>query len=400
MSQRWLASVGLIFTACAVSCSPSAGEPAASNSQKIIHGKTSPSDQDFTVLIVHTTPNSDLFESCSGSLLASNLVLTARHCVSATVDQAFGCDEQGKLVGGGSGGTVQGDFDPASLYVFIGNTAPAFNQGKISADARGKKIFHDDSKILCSHDLALIVLDTMIPNAQIVPIRLDSPPVEGELFTAIGWGVTTTSPMPAMRQMRSGVKVLKVGPDPGDQLIPPIGPGDFEVGEAICQGDSGGPAYAEATNSVMGVVSRGGNGSTSATDPSAGCIAAQNDYTQTSPFKDLILSAFAEAGQDPWMEGGPDPRLAKFAEKCAANEDCRSNACIASACSQDCSTDKCPSGYDCSAQMGQKLCIAHVDPPAEKGCAASPLKSDTSYGAVAAMAALGLVAASARRKRR
>src|SRR6185312_7685939 len=105
----------------------------------------------------------------------------------------------------------------------------------------------------------------------------------------------------------------------------------------------------------------------------------QNDYTQTAPFKDMILSAYEEAGQDPWLEGQPDPRLAKFSEMCAANEDCRSNICNAAACAQDCTTDKCPTGYDCAAQMGTKICVTHVDAPA-KGCAASPGRDDTQFG--------------------
>ena len=399
MWLRWLASVGLVFTACAVACSPSAGERESNTTEKIIRGKTSPDTQDFTILLVHTDLSSS-FESCSGTLLAPNLVLTARHCVSKTVDQPFGCDEMGHLIGGGTGGTVGADFDPKQLYVFIGNKAPDFTTPMLKADARGVKIFHDTSKILCSHDLALVLLDTKIPTAQIAPVRLDSPPVEGELFTAIGWGVTTTTSMPAMRQMRAGVKVLKVGPSPGDAVTPPIGPGDFEVGEAICQGDSGGPAYAESSSSVIGVVSRGGNGTSSATDPSAGCIAAQNDYTQVAPFKDMILTAYSEAGQDPWIEGQPDPRLAKFSEACTASTDCRSNICNTTYCSQDCSTDKCPSGYDCSAQKGQKICVTHVDPPPAKGCAASPRREDPPGFALAAMAAFGLVAASIRRRRK
>ena len=71
---------------------------------------------------------------------------------------------------------------------------------------------------------------------------------------------------------------------------------------------------------VTGTVSRGGNGATpNPTDPSATCIQASNIYTETSPFKSLILQGYTASGQDPWPEGGPDPRLAKFGIGCAQN---------------------------------------------------------------------------------
>ncbi|MDB5220245.1 MAG: hypothetical protein JWO86_8172, partial [Myxococcaceae bacterium] len=34
----------------------------------------------------------------------------------------------------------------------------------------------------------------------------------------------------------------------------------------------------------------------------------KNVFTKASSFKDLILAAYAKAGQDPWNEGAPDPR--------------------------------------------------------------------------------------------
>ena len=41
------------------------------------------------------------------------------------------------------------------------------------------KLYHDDGTNLCNHDLALILLDSQIPNAPISPIRLDGPPTAG-----------------------------------------------------------------------------------------------------------------------------------------------------------------------------------------------------------------------------
>ena len=146
--------------------------------------------------------------------------------------------------------------------------------------------------------------------------------------------------------------------------------GEFMVGESICEGDSGGPALDTDTGAIIGVVSRGGNGQVSQTNPSAGCVGVDtiNLYTETTPFKDLIMQAFQSAGAEPWVEGGPDPRLAKFGATCDGNAACRSNICLTDkkTCSQSCADgSKCPSGYECN---GSKICA--VPAPASSGCAA------------------------------
>ena len=369
----------------------------------IIKGKDSPATQDAVILLVSTDGG---FGSCSGTLIAPNLVLTARHCVSKTADVAFACDIKGNLVNF-SGAQIGADHPANRLLVFTGPDRPTFG-GNVMVAAKGTKVFHDDSTTLCSHDLALVLLDKDIPNAQIAPIRLDGPPVEGETFTAVGWGVTDTTSSPSKRQQREAIKIQKVGPAnwPGE----PVPPNDFLVGESICSGDSGGPALATDTNAVIGVVSRGGNGKNDPNDPSVGCIGAENFYSSTAPQKDLILQAFAEAGHEPWIEGGPDPRLAKTGEPCTQDAECRSNACITvdnvSFCTADCSADPsvCPTGYDCKAQNGGQQCVPHKDapPPAtttyKVGCAAAGT-GGMGDGAILALGVLGAAIAGLRRRR-
>ncbi len=399
-----LALIALAGAAC--SSSPDSGSveeaPSGVTSSKIINGKTSPSSQDAVIMLIHTDLKS-YFASCSGTLIAPNLVLTARHCVSTTTDAAFGCDSNGNLAPGSTGGKVGSDFDPKDLYVFTGNKRPAFDQGKVNAQAHGQKIFHDDSKILCSHDLSLVLLDTSIDGAQILPVRLDGPPKDGELMTAVGWGVTTAESIPATRQQRTDIKVQHVGPY--EKGFDQVGPNDFEVGESICSGDSGGPSISQDTNAVMGVVSRGGNGQSDPNNPAVGCTGADtmNDYTQTAPFKDLILQAYSEAGQDPWNEGGPDPRLAKLGGDCSADTDCQSNMCVDSKCSQDCSTDACPDGYTCQSDGDRKVCKSA---PAKSGCAVAPMpgsgseRSNDGARTLGVALALGVGAIFARKRRR
>lgn len=383
-----------------VACS-SAPEPTAESRARIIHGVDSTADQNAVVLIFIK----DWDEFCSGTLLAPNLVLTARHCVSRTQMVSFGCDAQGHVLGV-SGAQVQADYPVGDLEVFVGlwRADPSY----APPSAIGTKVFHDSSTNLCGHDVSLILLDRDIANAPIAPVRLDDSVTVGETLTAVGWGVTEKELAPTVRKQRANVKIVAVGPDTGGGAVQPTPPNDFRVGESICAGDSGGPALDSQTGAVVGVTSRGGNGQApNMNDPSVECIGATNFYTQTSAYKDLILAAFAEAGHDPWVEGGPDPRKAKFGEPCATGGDCRSAICATYKqappfCSQDCSSDptSCPSGYDCKDPGdGSKACLPHEDakpaPPANAGgCALSSGAPGASW-AWLALAALAL-----RRRRR
>jgi MYXO-CTERM domain-containing protein len=406
-SQRFASSrrvLGSSFAMVAIAACSSAppSDLTASTSSEIIHGTTSDASQDSVVLIEQLNGASS--GACSGVLLASNLVMTARHCVSNLTSAAYSCDANGN-----GSGQLGSDLVPGLLFVYTGSTRPP-GWGS-PAPARGKKIIHDGSNILCNHDLALIVLDTDIPNAQIASIRLDSPPTMTDTVRAVGWGMTDTMIEPPQRMQRTGIPIRAVGPATTMPLATP--PSYVMVGEAFCEGDSGGPGFAESTGAVIGIVSAGNNGAPKPSNapPWYACLdepgyPANNLYSRVDAFKDVILSAYMEAGHDPWLEGQPDPRLAKFNDACGANTDCQSNLCLVDpksqqgTCTQDCSMSACPATYDCvsNKDLGAKVCEPHVNPPAptKSGCSASP----SSGGAgVWAIAAIGLALARRRRAR-
>jgi hypothetical protein len=296
-------ALGLGLVALATgACGPS-GELAQQShtdrvSSAIIHGTDSDPSEDAVVLVMHydAIQIGGAAAGCSGTLLTPRLVLTARHCV-ATTDESAACDSAGTPT---FGGAISGDHLAAKMYAFVGPQRPDFLTG-LDKGARGVEIIDDASKTLCNHDLALVLLDRALPGARTSAVRLEGGPRAEETVRVVGWGVTERSPNPETRQHRGGVKVLAVGP--ADAL----GPSEFKLGESGCAGDSGGPAFAESTGALLGVLSRGGNGSGATPGDPAACLGAENVFTSAAAFKDLIVGAYAKAGQDPWREGEPDP---------------------------------------------------------------------------------------------
>jgi hypothetical protein len=302
------------------------------NRAPIINGVPSTATDDAAVGVAIMSGGS-FAGFCSGVLVAENIVLTARHCVSQT-DEGAACTKDGKPI---DGGKVYSDHKPGDLQILVGSKA------SFTFDAVGIKIFHSDVANLCNNDIGIIILDHKLTGAKLASIRLDSPPIKGDTITAVGWGQSNNSTGYGRRR-RADIPVTAVGPA-SSSIGGNVGPAEFAIGEGICSGDSGGPALDTKTGAVIGMVSRGTNGApyTPSTDPPTTlCVdtpdyKTHNIYTRTDGFKDLILAAFAEAGAEPWLEGGPDPRKAKLGEACDGPDACRSALCIAVDGKQICS---------------------------------------------------------------
>jgi MYXO-CTERM domain-containing protein len=406
-----LALIATLATACSAAPDP-AGEPVETNAGRIINGVASGPDDDFTVAIYQTDASGAVMGACTGSLVAENLVLTARHCVATMpASQGIRCAGTGATI---SGAKVGANLDPARLAIATGSTRSINPVNGIPSNvvAHGAKIYTPPGNTLCNSDLAMIQLDTPLVGAMLVPLRLDAPPLHNERITSIGWGVVSnTIDFPTTRQRRANVLVQTVGPIGGSG--DGIGPNEFQVGESICEGDSGGPAFAQSTSAVIGVVSRGGNGQPSSqTTPAASCTGTQasNLYTRVDGWKDWILSCFADSGATAWLEGQPDPRLTpkgNFGDACSGPENCVSALCIGfgagTQCTQTCDAGSpCPAGYSCTAAGGQSLCAPSSATSSKGGCSVAPKNADASSGVFALSAAVvGLaLAGAARRSRR
>jgi hypothetical protein len=414
IANRALPVLTLTVLSCLAACSSTSGEVADAERTGNVHsavikGKPSDASQDAVVLLVHYDPadRASGVGECTGTLIASNLLLTARHCVADT-DAYAACKADGTPI---AAGAVRGNHKASSMYVFTGKDRPDFSGGsQIKPAGVGKQILDDGGKNLCNHDIALIVLDKPIENVPIAPIRLDGDVSKGELVTAVGLGVTDKTQQPAQRQQRTNVKIMNVGPDTALGGVPP---NEFEVGESICSGDSGGPAIDQDTNAVVGVVSRGGNSDTaSPSDPAAACIGGTNLYTKVAPFKDLLLHGYELAAAEPWVEGGPDPRKLKPGSACGTGDECRSNLCLPdpaaanqSTCAEDCSaTDTCTiEGQVCTAEGDAKVCREPKTAPpaaAASGGLCSGAPSTPSRAGFGASVVFGLLALASLRRRR
>jgi len=390
------------------SCSSEPADRGASSAERtsavaaaIIKGTDSDAAQDATVLVMHydaLAKGGGAASGCTGSLLTPRLVLTARHCVAVT-DPGAACSSEGKPI---AGGEVDGDHEPSAIYVFAGKDRPDFISGT-ARPARGKEILTTGAKTLCDNDIALVLLDRALEGGTIAPVRLDRGPAKGEMVTVVGWGIAEDDPNPPTRRQRTGVEIVDVGP------ARELGPKEFRIGEGTCQGDSGGPAIA-ASGAVLGALSRGGNGAGGT--GADGCLGGSNIFTSTAAHAELLRAGYERAGQEPWLEGEPNPLLAKTGEPCAADAECRSNLCDGErkVCAEACAGGACAEGFACVSQSAgaeagdRTLCAPAKQEEDYDGCAIARgprgERSSSPAGSSALTAfAVAVIFASVRRKK-
>lgn len=257
--------------------------------QPMIEG--TPSDESYGGVVYFETQQTGNRLSCSGTLVAPNLVLTALHCVTSSVLGHFNCQPDGSITAATvQEGTIGPLVPPANVKVYVGSpvdySAPA---------AVGTRLYGTGSTQGCQGDLALIQLDRALA-APVSAMRLDRMAGFREQAYALGYGETDVIENRGYRLVRE-VKVIDVGPDSTAEAARTASPRTFVVGEGPCKGDSGGPAFSAETGALLGVFSLNENDDCSA-------VGIRNVYTSLSPFSKVILDAFDKAGAEPLLEPG------------------------------------------------------------------------------------------------
>jgi MYXO-CTERM domain-containing protein len=294
------------------------------------------------------------FGMCSGTLIAPNLVLTARHCVSDTQN-----DQDGGVY---CPVTTAGPLYPAdTMYV---TTHAAFVQDASAYRAAIEVIgLPIDTDLFCGNDQALLVLAEPIPATEAVPYtpRVDTPSVAGEEYYAIGFGATGDSGAGSgERRRRDGLFIECVAEECPSQVVKKT---EWVGDTGICSGDSGGPAI-DLQNRVIGVTSRGSEG---CENPVYGYV-----YGWSQWIKDTALYAAGIGGYPPpgWATGFPtDPAFNHpVGEACTLPEDCPSDICLYQGdlhfCTRACNdAAPCPEGYACDPAQG--LCTQNEPPPVD-----------------------------------
>ena len=189
---------------------------------------------------------------CSGALVAPNLVLTARHCVSRAVTATPSCDARGRSH---NGAHLAEDADPQMISIYTGDhVRPDLD----TPSARAIATVHPAGQVLCDADVAFLVLDRPVYNAAILTMLLHASVESGDTVVPVGFGGGKENQV-GHRVARQFSRVLTIGPASNSDTGAVLGPREFEVDHATCRGDSGGPAIDARTGEVVGVVSRGGS---------------------------------------------------------------------------------------------------------------------------------------------
>jgi hypothetical protein len=196
-------------------------------------------------------------ELCSASLVAPNLAVTARHCVSGLADFADGSVDVSSSSSSGIACSTARFAAPAnveSIAVVFGG-----NLGEASPFVRPLELIVQADDRVCGADVAALVLPTPTTGPKTIAPDLETSILSGDAFSAIGYG-SPRAGLPAGRRIgRDDLRVACVGNAcdvVGRDLAPSVAATEWLGTDGPCDGDSGGPAV-DGAGKMIGILSRG-----------------------------------------------------------------------------------------------------------------------------------------------
>jgi hypothetical protein len=185
---------------------------------------------------------SDVY-TCSGAVVAPNVVLTAAHCISArpaimpnAAPEAFECTPAWELVERGDGRGRIGVLYPADAV----RISVRIQNGFLSELARGRALVSFGAQTRCRDDLAAIILDQALDIAPL-PLRVAATALDEELALAV---VPPSTAEPRERPLR----VAYIAPPLGADEAPPRA---FRLAGDVCAADLGAPVFSPRTGALV-----------------------------------------------------------------------------------------------------------------------------------------------------
>lgn len=198
-------------------CTDPEGDSETARGRASIVGGDAESGDPAVVMLVSYPPDHSVFETCTGSLISSTVILTAAHCIDPATHPGAG------------------------FGVFFGPDASAFTTAntlipKLAPISETHPHPDYDPNPPFTADIGVAILDAPVDIAPL-PIHRDSlgPEIEGQPARIIGYGQIKYKEYNAVKhQAATSVAAL----DAGDTIT--VGDKDHRS----CVGDSGGPALA------------------------------------------------------------------------------------------------------------------------------------------------------------